>query len=139
MNFSFLLVANLSPFFVILAHYAVQPTEIRQTFMKERIRCATHHKMVARQCRNSMKGRLHYRISAEVDFPVCVNTFKNVFGLFSKQWKYLLRQSSGEYECGAIQHGNTGNKSRHLSSNTAVVQDDVIAFLEVLRDERGEA
>jgi hypothetical protein len=99
------------PFLALLAHYAVQPTEIHQTFMKERIRCATHHKMVAHRCRNSMKGSLYYRISAEVDFPVCVITFKNVFGIFSRQWEYLLSQSSGEYECGAILHGNTGNKS----------------------------
>jgi hypothetical protein len=126
-------------FFGPLAHFAVQPTEIRQTFMKERIRCAINHKLVARKRRNSMKGCIHYRISAEVDFPVCVNTFKNVYGIFSRQWEYLLSQSSGEYECGAIQHGNTGNRSRHLTSNTAKVQDDVIAFLEELRDERGEA
>jgi hypothetical protein len=127
------------PFLVLLAHFAVQPTDIHQTFMKERVRCATNHKLVARKLRNTMKGCLHYRISAETDFPVCVNTFKNVFGIFSRQWEYLLKQSSGEYECGAIQHGITGKRSRHLSSNTAEVQDDVIAFLEVLRDERGEA
>lgn len=81
----------------------------------------------------------YYSISSNAAILFCVNSFRNLIGVFHDQWKYLVRHAtSTSYAAGPIRHGNADNKFRHNASRKNQVTDSIIEFLQALSDERGE-
>jgi len=79
--------------------------------LKERIRAAEERRYDRRRARNCgplyPMSSCHYRIADEVDVPVCINGFKNIFGLYRTRWEYLKKNSIGtSYIPGPVLHGN---------------------------------
>ena len=118
---------------VFLVHYALLDADVRETLLKERIRLAK----LLRSRRRQQQLHLFYLVNGSDDFLVCVHSFRNIFGLFVREWETLLRECKADYFCGPIVHSNLGNKSRHDSSLSFLLEPEVVAFLETLRDEKG--
>jgi len=70
--------------FHIAASFAVQPTEICHTFLKEHFWCVMSYKFICAH-RRTFNHLCSYKISANFDTPVCVNAIENLYGLFARQ------------------------------------------------------
>jgi hypothetical protein len=71
----------------------------------------------------------------ETVVSVCLNSFKNLFGIFRRQWEYLRKNcSTTNYTPGPIQHGNIGNENRKRSSAVESVASAVVDFLEEIQE-----
>lgn len=121
----------------------LQKKEIRQTVLKERIRAAEERRQHRRLHRNAfaIRNTMHacFTISDNPDIPVCVNGFRNVYGLFRTSWMYLKKHSLGlEFNAGPITHGNHGLRSRYLSSRILASEPFVIEFLNEVVSAAGE-
>jgi hypothetical protein len=111
----------------------LQDAGIRETILKERVRASKMFRSLRRQ-----RHRLcFFSVTGCDDFLVCVNSFRNLFGLYVREWETLLRECRSDYLCGPIVHGNKGNKSRHDASLTCLLEADVVQFLQALQDEKG--
>jgi hypothetical protein len=103
----------------------------RQIFLKERVKAAVDRKRMPKS-RRARKGKYYhipFGVQGQSDMSVCVNSFRNMFGVFRKPWTTLKRNVFGAYVPGPIIHGNTGNRHRELSSNAAVTEESIAAFL----------
>jgi hypothetical protein len=116
----------------VLVHYALLDADVWETLLKERVRFAK----LLRSMRHQQHLHFFYFVTGSNDFLVCVLSFRNIFGLFVREWETLLRECRVDYFCGPIVHGNLGNKSRHDSSLSFLLEPEVMAFLETLRDEK---
>jgi hypothetical protein len=82
---------------------------------------------------------LYFRLSiSDADFSICIHAFRNLFGIYRKQWNYLT-SSCKNYSPGPIEHGNKGLKNRQKSSAVNSATDSVVAFLDAVSKEHGEA
>jgi hypothetical protein len=126
---------NVTLFFFLHFHYSVHYCSMtmdqRQIFLKERVKAAIDRKQMPKS-RRARKGKYYhipFGVQGRTDISVCVNSFRNMFGVFRKPWTTLKRNVFGAYVPGPIIHGNTGNRHRELSSNAAITEDSIVAFL----------
>lgn len=117
--------------------FALQPKEIRQAVLKERIKAGQDRRDIRwawiqkRNPADSQFDRLYFRVPLGSEFiSLCLNAFKNLFGIFRRQWEYLKRNCSGSYIAGPILHGNVGTQHRRRSSAVVSAAPSVIAFLQ---------
>ena len=83
--------------------------------------------------------RLYFCLSvSNADLNLCIHAFRNLFGIYRKQWNYL-KSSCKNYSPGPIEHGNKGLKNRQKSSAVNSATDSVVAFLDAVSKEHGEA
>ena len=111
--------------------------------LKERIRAAEERRYDRRRARNCgplyPMSSCHYRIADEVDVPVCINGFKNIFGLYRTRWEYLKKNSIGtSYIPGPVLHGNVGNRVRYSSSRLCIAEPHINSFLQNISVTYGE-
>jgi hypothetical protein len=127
--------------------HAGQPSSIRQTFLKERILAAQDYCRHRNSIRNRAVRRDHnrykvYRFSLHHDAErlsmICQVSFRNLLGLFKYQWQ-TIKSSALSAVPGPIMHGNTGKRNRFDGSTKKTVEEDVIAFLSTVGEERGES
>ena len=123
----------------------MQPKPIRQTLLKERFkqgearraeRNRDHYENIA-YVRNHL---LYYQISygAGLNHAVCMNTFRNLYGVFRKSWGRISRACTNYY-AGPLIHGNTGRRNRFSTSSVALAQPSVVLFLSSIAEEHGES
>jgi hypothetical protein len=89
--------------FYYAVSFAVQPKEIRQTVIKERIKAAQHQQDACRRQRHNPNidevRRLYYRVPVGCNtLSICINGFRNLFGIFRKQWEYLRKSCAENYD-----------------------------------------
>jgi len=133
-------------FVLFLVNFARQPKSIRQTVLRERINAA-NVKMECRQKVASNKSatqripaRLYYQVQlGEADISVCLSSFRNLFGLFQRQWVNLKKSIDNNYKPGPLVHGNIGTHHRSDSSKATKATPSVVAFLEGVSVSHGEA
>ena len=124
--------------------FALEPREIRQTVIKERIKAADDRAFRRRQTgREARKATdsLYYRISViNTEIAICINSFRNLFAIGKKKWRNLKEECSNRYDTlGAMLHGNRGNANRSQSASRSGVQESVVSFLSDLSKEHGES
>jgi len=125
--------------------FALQPKPIRQTLLKERFKNGEVHRS-ERHMEHYENGAfvrnqlLYYQISygAGLNHAVCMNTFRNLYGIFRKSWGRISRACSNYY-AGPIIHGNTGCRNRFSTSSVAVAQPSVVLFLSSIAEEHGDS
>jgi len=66
-----------------------------------------------------------------------MNGFRNLFGIFQKQWTYLKSHCGNSFVAGPIQHGNIGN--RHAEGDSAAAEPSVVQFLTDVKNEHAES
>ncbi len=73
----------------------------------------------------------HLVTTDEVDVPVCINGFENIFGLYCTRWEYLKNNSIGtSYVPGPVHHGNVGNHVWYSSSRLFIAEPHINSFLQ---------
>jgi len=66
----------------------------RQIFLKERVKAAVDRKRMPKS-RRARKGKYYhipFGVQGQSDMSVCVNSFRNMFGVFRKPWTTLKRE-----------------------------------------------
>jgi hypothetical protein len=129
---------------LFLVSFALEPREIHQTVMKERIKAADDRAFYPRQTgREARKAsdNLYYHISIiNTEIAICVNSFRNLFAIGKKKWRNLKEECSNGYDThGAMLHGNIGNANHSQSASHSGVQESVVSFLSDLSKEHGES
>ena len=100
---------------------------IHQTVLRERIN-ATNVKMECWQkvlsnksATECLPARLYYQVQVgESDVSVCLSSFRNLFGLFQRQWVNLKKSIDSNYKPGPLVHGNIGTHHRSGSSKATI-------------------
>jgi len=70
---------------------------------------------------------------------VCLNSFKNLHGIFRKQWQHLKKNGAKQnYVPGPRTHGNMGRSNRRTTSNIVQATPSLIEFLQDVSDSYGE-
>lgn len=85
---------------------------------------------------NNLGDRFFYRLGLSNEVRVCMNGFRNLFGIFKKQWSYLKSHCGDSFVAGPIVHGNTGNRN---AVGDGAAEASVIEFLNDVTKEYGEA
>jgi hypothetical protein len=104
--------------------------------LKERIKAGQDRQDFRRRNRarfnpnDADPDRLYYRIPVGDEFiSICLHAFRNLFGIFRMQWKYLTSHCSN-YAAGPIPHGNVGTQHRRRSSAVVSAAPSVIEYLQ---------
>ncbi len=123
--------------------FATQSKEIRQTVLKERIKAAQDQQDLRRRLiRNPATdelGRQYYRVPVGSNIiSICINGFKNLFGIFRTQWEYLRKSCADNYVPGPIPHGNLGTRHRKRSSAVVPAAPSFTEFLQKVCDTYAE-
>lgn len=132
-----------NPFTLFLVHFALQPKAIRQTLLKERYKNAERRqreRMLEHGRRvNDRHQLLYYTLTfgAGLDHNICMNTFRNLFGVFRKSWSRLTEHCSN-YVAGPMVHGNTGRANRSITCSVALAEASVVEFLSEVSASYGE-
>lgn len=136
-NFCFYFVPNLFSYYVLISvvSFSLQKQDIRQTWLKERLRAALNRQQVnagTADCR-------YFRITvSDNEVSVCRNSFCNLFALYRTQWERLKSACLGLYSAGPIRHGNRGKSNRAKGSIRILAEPSVIDFLEDVCSRYGE-
>ena len=124
--------------------FALQPKEVRQTILKERIKAAEDRKARRRIDHDGKKELFmtlpYYRITDTTEIAVCSTAFQNLQGIYRRQWHYLRKYSKPDiYYPGPIKHGNTSSHHRHSACPVHACQPSMKEWLTDLAETRGEA
>jgi hypothetical protein len=135
--YAFKLLLLLNSFFSV--NFSLLPIGTRETVLKEHIRLSHLHQLHQHRNDRRIQAYCYYCLRWEGSHLLCVNSFKNILGIYHDQWKRLVSNSrEGTYRPGPITHGNIGRRSRHNSSSVAACLISICEFLQQLADERGE-
>lgn len=120
-------------------NFSLLPVGTRETVLKERIRMSRRYQAERRRSRAETRPLCYFGLGWEGGHLLCVNSFRNLLGIYHDQWKRLTSNSrEGTYVPGPILHGNKGKRSRHNSSSGAACLESIREFIQRLADERGE-
>lgn len=107
--------------------------------LKEHIRISKKNRAERRRGEGEIRRLCYFGLGWEGGHLLCVNSFKNILGIYHDQWKRLMSNSrEGTYQPGPISHGNKGTRHRHNSSALATCQESIREFIQRLADDRGE-
>jgi hypothetical protein len=126
--------------------FALQPKGIRQTLLKERYKHAEFRQRERQMDYRSNsvtveRGQLLYfelTYGGGINHAVCMNTFRNLYGVFRKSWSRISRACSN-YSAGPMIHGNTGRRNRAATAFSTIAKPSVVSFLSDLADRHGES
>jgi hypothetical protein len=134
-----------------LVSFAILPKEQREIIMKERLKAAFDRQSTNNENRFFRQYRdnedytctLHYRFNlgtdSNIDQAICMNAFRNIFGIFRRPWETLKQNiRNSRYVTGPISHGNCQKHSQHMGSNAKKTEGSMIAFLKDLADNYSE-
>lgn len=110
-------------------------------YLKERVKAGLDRQKIHRRDRNLSTLYYHITVNTEsnVDIAVCLNAFRNLFGILRRPWETLKHNvAHGNYVAGPIRHGNVEKRTRHLSSNAKKAEGSIVAFLKDLSDTYAE-
>ncbi len=106
----------------------------REEYKKQR----DHHVLIDHRGSSNTHYRLTLGESNAIEYAVCINAFRNIYGIFTRSWKTLTK-AAVLTEPGPINHGNRNRRNRHEGSYVAITEEDVVDFLRQLGAEQGES